>query len=131
VSLPYLVVAVVLTFVTPQRGLAQVLYGSIVGDIKDASGASIPGATVVATNKSTGLTREGVTDDAGRFNFADLPAGVYSFKASQQGFRTFEQTEVTVNINSVTRVDVTLEVQQRRGIPHRPGQPRRPNPAGS
>ena len=82
----------------PWRGRAwrRVLYGSILGDVKDASGASVPGATVVVTNTSTGLAREAVTDQAGRFTFGDLPAGVYSFKASQQGFKTFEQTEVTV-----------------------------------
>src|SRR5947209_2277203 len=111
VSLPCLVLAaLVVMCAVPQRGMAQVLYGSILGDVKDASGAYIPGATVVVTNTGTNLAREGITDQAGRFNFADLPAGVYSFKASQQGFKTFEQTEVTVNINSVTRVDVTLEI---------------------
>src|SRR5206468_10387706 len=60
--------------------------------------------------KCTALARKGVTDGAGRFNFSDLPAGVYSLKASQSGFKTFEQTEVTVNINSVIRVDVNLEI---------------------
>src|SRR3989442_7029849 len=86
----------------PQRGLAQVLYGSILGDVKDTSGASIPGAAVVATNKNTGLARQGTTNAAGRFNFAHLPAGVYSFRASQQGLKTLRRTEVTVKINSLT-----------------------------
>src|SRR5438309_8058438 len=111
VSLPCLwLVALVLMCAVPQRGMAQVLYGSILGDVKDTSGASMPSAAVVATNKNTGLARQGITDAAGRFNFADLPAGVYSLRASQPGFKTFERTEVTVNINSVTRVDVTLEI---------------------
>ena len=111
VLLPCLLwVALVVLFAFPQKGIAQVLYGSILGDVKDASGASIRGATVVAVNKSTGLARQGITDGTGRFNFPDLPAGVYNLKASQQGFKTFERTEVTVNINSVTRVDVTLAI---------------------
>ncbi len=110
-SLPcWWLAALLVMCAVPQKGLAQVLYGSILGDVKDASGASIPGAAVMATNKNTGLARQGITNAAGRFNFADLPAGVYSFRASQQGFKTFERTEVTVNINSVTRVDVTLEI---------------------
>jgi hypothetical protein len=111
VSLPCLLLtALVVVFAVPHGALAQVLYGSIVGDVKDASGAAMPGVAVVVTNKNTGLTREAITDQAGRFNFADLPAGVYSLKASQQGFKTFEQTEVTVNINSVARVDIMLEI---------------------
>src|SRR3954449_1202853 len=89
---------------------AQVLYGSVVGDVKDSSGAAMPGATVLVTNNNTGLTREAVTDGVGHFNLADLPAGTYSLKATQQGFRTFEQTQVTVNINNVTRLDVTMEI---------------------
>jgi hypothetical protein len=109
VWLPCLLLAVA-TLMIPQRGMAQVLYGSIVGDVKDSSGAVMPGAALVATNKSTGLTREAVTDAGGRYNLANLPAGVYSLKATQQGFKAFEQTEVPVSINNVTRVDVTLEI---------------------
>src|SRR5215217_151555 len=98
-----------MVFDTP-HATAQVLYGSVIGDVKDATGAALPGTTLVITNRGTGLTRQAATDGAGHFNFTDLPAGVYSLKASLQSFRNFEQTEVTVNINNVTRVDVTLEV---------------------
>ena len=94
----------------PTVPTAQVLYGSVLGDVKDTTGASVPGANVVITNQGTGLTREAVTDTAGHYNLPDLPAGIYSLKISQQGFKTFEQNPVTVNINSVTRVDVPLEV---------------------
>jgi hypothetical protein len=111
ISLPSLILAgLLLLTAVPPLCAAQVLYGLIVGDVKDASGASIPGAAVVVVNKNTGLTRQGVTDGTGRFNLADLPAGVYSLKASVQGFKTFEQTEVTVSINNVSRIDVTLEI---------------------
>src|SRR4051812_25253807 len=88
---------VVFICAVPSLGTAQVLYGSIVGDVKDSSGAGMPGATVLATNNSTGFKREAVTDAVGHFNLADLPAGTYSLKATQQGFRTFEQTQVTVH----------------------------------
>src|SRR5438093_12849549 len=109
---PFLVALAALAFTcaTPDRAVAQVLYGSIVGDVKDASGAAMPGATVLVTNNNTGFKREAVTDGVGHYNLADLPAGVYSFKATQQGFRTFEQTQVTVNINTVTRLDAMLEI---------------------
>ena len=69
----------------------------------------VPGATVVVTNKST--NRPGRRDRRGGAFHVRRPARRrLQFKASQQGFKTFEQTEVTVTINSVSRVDVTLEV---------------------
>lgn len=89
---------------------AQVLYGSVVGDVKDATGGALPGTTLVITNTDRGLSREAVTDAGGHYTFSNLPAGTYALKARQQGFKGFEQTEVTVTINAVTRVDVTLEV---------------------
>ena len=76
----------------PARATAQVLYGSVVGDVKDSSGAAMPGATVLVTNNNNGFKREAVTDGVGHFNLFDLPAGTYSLKATQQGVRTFEQT---------------------------------------
>jgi hypothetical protein len=106
--LPLAVLAVILA--ASPRVNAQVLYGSIVGDVRDSSGAAIPGAQVVVVNNGTGLERRGATDPVGHFNFADLPAGVYSLKATQAGFKAFEQKTVTVTINSVTRVDVALEI---------------------
>ena len=102
--------ALVLICLVPRPAASQVLYGSILGDVKDSTEASVPGANVVITNKNTGLTRETVTDTAGHFNFPDVPAGVYTVKISQQGFKTVERSEVNVSINSVSRVDVALEV---------------------
>ena len=84
------------------------LYGSVVGEVKDATGAALPGATAVVTNRGTG--RPAAARRERTLQLPDLPAGIYSLKASLPSFRNFEQTEVTVNINSVTRVDVTLEV---------------------
>jgi hypothetical protein len=87
-----------------------VLYGSILGDVKDSTEASVPGANVVITNKNTGLDPRDGHRHRGHFNFPDVPAGVYAVKISQQGFKTVERSEVNVSINSVTRVDVALEV---------------------
>ena len=100
----------VLIALVPRDTAAQVLYGSVVGDVKDATGGALPGATLVITSTDRGFSREAVTDAAGHFTFSNLPAGVYGLKAHQQGFKGFEQKEVTVTINAVIRVDVTLEV---------------------
>ena len=75
-SLPYLsLVALAVILALPPRVDAQVLYGSILGDVRDASDAAIQGAEVAVVNSGTGLERRSATDSVGRFNFADLPAG--------------------------------------------------------
>lgn len=91
---------------------AQVLYGSIVGTVEDPSGAVIPTAKIVLTNKATGASRESQVDPSGRYSVLSLPAGVYELKIGASGFRTFVRTDIDVAINTVTRVDARLEVGQ-------------------
>src|SRR5919201_573693 len=74
---------------------AQVLYGSIVGHVKDPSGAAVPGATVTITHKETNQSREGITDEIGNYNFPTLQTGTYTIKVALPGYKEFQQTEVT------------------------------------
>ncbi len=53
--------------------VSQVLYGSIVGVVKDAQGASVPGATVTIVNKETNLTRDTVTNAEGAYSSDQRP----------------------------------------------------------
>jgi len=91
---------------------AQVLYGSVLGTLLDASGAVVPGAQVTITNKATGVNREVQSDGEGRFFLPNLQAGSYQLKVSKSGFRSVTQDGVEVSINSVTRADFKLEVGQ-------------------
>ena len=77
----------VLIALVPRDTAAQVLYGSVVGDVKDATGGALPGATLVITSTDRGFSREAVTDAAGHYTFSNLPAGMYGLKAQQQGFK--------------------------------------------
>jgi hypothetical protein len=65
---------------------------SLSGAVTDASGAVIPGATVVATDNHTALTRTVQTDAAGRFFVEELPPGVYRLEAHAPGFQKQSQT---------------------------------------
>ena len=88
---------------------AQVLYGSITGNVHDSSGAALPGATVKIEQTETKLTRELVTDAGGAYNFTAVPSGTYAVTISMAGFRGFKR-DVPVAMNSVARVDAKLEI---------------------
>src|SRR5580700_4575992 len=59
---------------------------AIVGQVSDASGAAVPGATVTIRDTETGLQRTATTDDSGRFNFTQLKPGTYIVRVEAQGF---------------------------------------------
>ena len=80
---------------------AQILYGSIVGVVKDAQGAVIPGATVTIVNRDTNLTRETVADAQGNYSIGNVLAGPYDVKVSLQGFRDYVRSDVPVVIGQI------------------------------
>jgi hypothetical protein len=89
---------------------AQVLYGNIVGNVTDAQGSAVPGATVTIVNKETNLTREVTTNEEGNFTVGNVLPGRYDVKVSLQGFREVVRANVPVVIGQLSRVDTTLEV---------------------
>src|SRR5713226_7732612 len=103
-------VALALVALAPITANAQVLYGSVVGNVKDTSEAAVAAANVTITNSLTGVSREAVTNEAGGYSFPNVPAGTYDLKVTKEGFTTFSQRQVGVTINNITRVDLTLKV---------------------
>ncbi|MBI3470687.1 MAG: TonB-dependent receptor [Candidatus Solibacter usitatus] len=89
---------------------AQVLYGSLVGNVADQSESAVAGAGVSVQNPSTNFTRAGFTDSTGAYSFPALPAGRYTVKISAAGFQDQITTGVSVTINSVARLDARLMV---------------------
>ena len=75
-----LLLLAVLIAASASSASAQTLYGSLVGNITDPSGAAVPGATVVVTNPDTGFTRQAATDERGAYQFANLLPGRYDMK---------------------------------------------------
>jgi hypothetical protein len=89
---------------------AQTLYGSVVGNVEDGSGAALPGATVTLVNKGTGLALTTVTSAEGTYTFTNVQAGTYDVKVSLQGFKEYVKADVPVTANTVSRVDSRLEL---------------------
>jgi hypothetical protein len=91
---------------------AQVLYGSLVGNVTDESHAAIPGATITITHTGTGASRDTVSDTSGGYRFSAVQSGAYTLTVKVDGFRTFTRQDVAVTLNSVARIDVALTVGQ-------------------
>ncbi len=105
--------AVALACVPPEAAWAQVLYGTMVGNITDPTKAVIPGAGITITNKNTNQTHESVSNDRGAYTFTNLQPGVYTLKVSLQGFKEYVKENIEVTVNNIARVDVALEVGSR------------------
>ena len=89
---------------------AQVLYGTLTGNVTDASNAAVPGATVIIKNINTGLTRTGTTDSSGNYQLTDVPQGNYTVTISGSGFGNFETTNVPIAVNQTKRIDAALTI---------------------
>ncbi len=87
--------------------------GSISGDVKDASGAAIPGAAVTATNTSTGVQQATTTDDRGSYSFLSLPVGHYDIEVTRAGFKPYRRADVVIDVNSTLVVDAALEIGEK------------------
>ena len=95
----------------PVRALAQgETTSAIVGQVRDATNAVVPGAIVTITNPDTGLKRSARTDDAGRFNFPQLKPGIYSVKVEASGFEPRQNNNVVSALGQKQTVDFTLGV---------------------
>ncbi len=84
--------------------------GAIAGIVRDPNGAVVSAASVTATGSGSGITRSVTTSDEGLYLIAGLPAGIYSLRASANGFKDLVTEGISVKTNATTQVDVTLDV---------------------
>jgi hypothetical protein len=81
----------------------------IQGTVTDASGASVPGATVVVKNEETGVTNETVSGEAGFYRVSGLAPGRYRVAVSLSGFKEGVAEHVNVGAEEVRGLDLKLE----------------------
>jgi uncharacterized surface anchored protein len=103
-----LLIVLALSFAT--ASLLASTKSTILGTVKDASGAVVPGATVKVTSENMLITRVITSDSAGDYVAADLDPGRYTITVDLTGFKTFMRTGVTLDVEQSLRVDVSLEV---------------------
>jgi hypothetical protein len=94
----------------PGDAAAQAAVGALVGNVRDESGAAVPGATVTLLEVRTNISRNTVSNEAGNYTFTNLAPGVYRIEGELVGFRKFTRDTVDVNVNTTVRVDIALTV---------------------
>jgi outer membrane receptor protein involved in Fe transport len=91
---------------------AQAVYGSIAGTVIDVNGAVVPNATVTITSIERKTSDTVQTNDSGLFVRERLLPGKYEVKISAASFKETVIPEVTVNVDTQTKADVTLQLGQ-------------------
>ena len=102
------VMLVLLMLPIPSAG--QATTATILGTVRDPSGASIAGVEVVATNMDTGFTRRTTTDQSGYYVIQYLPVGTYQVNIEASGFKRFAQTGIVLDVDRHARIDPVLDV---------------------
>jgi hypothetical protein len=87
-------------------------FGGIAGEVKDVTGASIPGAAVTLTNTATNAVRASSTNAEGLYAFPSLVPGVYRLKVEAGGFKTSYRSDIELQVQQTARLDFVLEVGQ-------------------
>src|SRR5258708_38934296 len=91
-------------------GQAQFTTGSVLGDVSDEKGGTVPGASVEAKNLDTNYVRTDTTDANGHFQFLNLAPGHYTLTITKTGFTTIVQQNVNLTVGQVLSIPVTVKV---------------------
>ena len=89
---------------------AQIVGGTISGTVREASGATLAGATVTVRQGETGASRTLVTAADGRFYAPSVPVGEYSVSVKHDGFKTEERTAISLTVAQSLQLDFVLGV---------------------
>ena len=105
-----LVLGALLCVLLAPGGWAQSTQGSIMGTVKDTSGALVPGAPVTLTNVGEGTVRTTKSNAEGDYAFLDVKAGRYSVAIEAAGFEKWSITGAVLNTQQQLRVDASLVI---------------------
>ncbi len=100
--------ALALGFALAPAAQAQTSAGNLVGKVQDKEGTALPGVTVTATQKDTGVTRSTVSESDGTFRLPSLPIGLYTVTVELDGFATVTIDEVRMSVASQREINVDM-----------------------
>ncbi len=107
---PTIFPAAALAIALTAASMAQFEAATVLGTLKDPTGAVVSGAKVTLENTKTGVATTGRSNESGNFDFINVPIGSYRIRAESPGFQIALTEEFTVTVSARQRVDVTLAV---------------------
>jgi Carboxypeptidase regulatory-like domain len=90
--------------------MAQVVGGTIAGDVVDPAGGAVSGARVLIRDQETGTVRELITSEGGAFSAPSIPVGEYSVTISRDGFAPLQRTGISLAVGQGIHLHLTLTV---------------------
>lgn len=90
--------------------VAQTSRATILGTVKDETGAVLPGVTITARHVRTDFVRTAITSNSGDYVVPELPVGEYEVSAELPGFRKEVITGLVLQVDQRARIDMTLKV---------------------
>ena len=101
---------VLIALVTSQPSHGQQVMAAITGKVTDPSGASVPEAKVTATDIERGSLVTTTTNSDGIYDLPQVPIGIYNVKVEHTGFQAAQESNITLVLNQVARLDFQLKV---------------------
>jgi hypothetical protein len=89
---------------------AQQVTATITGQVTDPSGAAVAGAKITATDTQRGTQYTATTNGDGRYTISNILVGAYNIKVENAGFQTATQSDITLQLNQVAKLDFSLQV---------------------
>src|SRR5436189_1189565 len=90
--------------------VAQTSTATILGTVKDSTGALVPGVSITVKHTESGLTRSVVSGERGAYTVPSLPVGAYEITTTMPGFKQLVRSGINVVVEQEAVVDLTLEV---------------------
>jgi hypothetical protein len=104
-----LICSVLVLFLVTTISLAQGTTSRVTGNVQDANGAAVGGATVTLTNEATGVSFTAQTSDSGTYSFDLVQVGQYTVTVERQGFKKFVSRGNSVNVNQPATINAAME----------------------
>ena len=95
--------------IAASTGWSQAVNATLLGTVTDTSGAVVPNAKITITETQTSVNHALQTNDSGNYILPDVPPGLYSVSVEATGFKKENRRDITVRVDTSTRVDIQLQ----------------------